>query len=194
MGNRILIVNGHPDPDSKHFNYFLADAYKTGALSGGHEVSLIQVSELSFPLLRSTHEYYHEDPPESVVWCQEKLLWANHVVFFFPLWMGGMPALLKALLEQMLRPGFAYEDHKNKLRVALLKGRSARIVVTMGMPAVAYRWFFGAHGVKNFKRNILKFGGIHPVKTTLIGGIESISDSKRRKWLNNIRQKGTMAN
>ena len=35
-----------------------------------------------------------------------------------------------------------------------LKGRSAGIVVTMGMPALVYLWYFGAHSVKSLERNI----------------------------------------
>ena len=45
----------------------------------------------------------------------------------------------------------------------LLGGRSARVVVTMGMPALVYRWYFRAHSVKSLERNILGFVGIAPI-------------------------------
>ncbi len=51
----------------------------------------------------------------------------------------------------------------------LLAGKSACVVITMGMPAFIYRWYFGAHGLKNLKRNILGFCGVGPIKDTLIG-------------------------
>ena len=54
----------------------------------------------------------------------------------------------------------------------LLKGRSARIVVTMGMPAFFYRIYYRSHSVKSLKRNILEFVGVSPVRTTLIGMVE----------------------
>ena len=38
---------------------------------------------------------------------QRAIASAEHIVIFFPLWLGTMPALLKAFLEQVLRPGFA---------------------------------------------------------------------------------------
>ena len=54
----------------------------------------------------------------------------------------------------------------------LLGGRSARLVVTMGMPALVYRWYFRAHSIKALERNILGFVGIAPIDETLIGSIE----------------------
>ena len=77
----------------------------------------------------------------------------------YPLWLGTMPAALKALLEQSLRPDFAM-DYTGRWPAGRLKGRSARVVVTMGMPELAYRWWFGAHSLKSLERNVLKFVGI----------------------------------
>jgi putative NADPH-quinone reductase len=60
----------------------------------------------------------------------------------FPLWLASMPALLKGFFEQALRPGFALgPTEPGRMWKKLLKGRSARIVVTMGMPALVYRWY-----------------------------------------------------
>ena len=54
-----------------------------------------------------------------------------------------------------------------------LKGRSARVIVTMGMPTLLYRIFYGAHGVKAFNRSILGIAGIGPIGTTLFGGSQT---------------------
>ena len=67
---------------------------------------------------------------------------------FFPLWLGSLPALLKAFLEQVLRPGFAFDT--GKAFSGRLKGRSARVIVTMGMPAWVYRLWFHARGTGSF--------------------------------------------
>ena len=40
-----------------------------------------------------------------------------------------------------------------------MSGKSARIVVTMGMPGFWYRWYFRAHSLRSLQRNILKFVG-----------------------------------
>ena len=53
----------------------------------------------------------------------------------------------------------------------------------MGMPAFFYRfWYFG-HGIASMRRNILNFVGISPVRETLLGLVEGVSDSRRRKWI-----------
>jgi putative NADPH-quinone reductase len=70
--------------------------------------------------------------------------WAEHLVIIHPLWIGAMPALLKAFFEQALWPRFAMALTPNGGWNKLLSGRSARAVVRMGMPAFVYRWYFGA--------------------------------------------------
>lgn len=83
-----------------------------------------------------------------------------------------MPALLKGFLEQIARPGFALSNSNGGVPKKLLSGRSARLVVTMGMPATVYRWLFRAHSIKALERNILGFIGIAPIHKTLIGMVE----------------------
>jgi putative NADPH-quinone reductase len=63
----------------------------------------------------------------------------------------------------------------------------------MGMPAFIYRWYFGAHSVRNLKRNIFAFVRIKPNRHTLIGMIEGISDAKRKRWLRKMEQLGERA-
>jgi putative NADPH-quinone reductase len=115
----------------------------------------------------------------------------DHLVILYPLWLGDMPAILKAFFEQTFRPGFAFtpaeQGHVPKKR---LTGKSARIVVTMGMPAVLYRWFFLAHGLKNLERNILGFSGIGPIRSSLIGTVEGMDDRQRAGWLDQMRALG----
>lgn len=60
----------------------------------------------------------------------------------------------------------------------------------MGMPAFVYRWFFLAHSLKSLERNILQFAGISPVKVTLIGNVEGMSEQQRAGWLDELRGLG----
>ena len=71
-----------------------------------------------------------------------------------------------------------------------LKGKSARIVVTMGMPAPIYRWFFRAHAIKGLERNILRFCGIRPIRTSLIGNVEARDGAARAQWLQKMLDLG----
>lgn len=191
MSERIVVIQGHPDAQRAHFAHALAAAYAEGALEAGHDVRRIEVTTLEFPLLRSKQEFDTEDPPASIRDAQETIAWASHVVILFPLWLGSMPALLKGFLEQTFRPGFAIPRGAPSMRGRkLLAGRSARVIVTMGMPAFFYRWYFGAHSVKSLKRNILSFCGFKPVRESLIGLVEAKEGSGREKWLRRVRDLG----
>lgn len=193
MARRIVIVQGHPDPAGGHFGHALAAAYAEGAAQAGHEVETIPVARLDFPLLRSKREFGEGEVPDTIRSCQAAILGADHLVIIHPLWLGSMPALLKGFLEQVFRPGFAFDKPAKPGRAGAgrLKGKSARVIVTMGMPGFAYRWFYGAHAVKSLERNILAFTGAGPIRRTLIGTVEARDSRHRRQRLETVRRLGS---
>lgn len=192
--SRIAIIQGHPDASQPHFGHALALTYTQGATAAGHEVRAVDIARLDFPLLRSKQDWEQGETPATLRAAQEIIAWADHLVIVYPLWLGGMPAILKGFLEQIARPGFAFGPAgKNPLGQQLLKGKSARIVVTMGMPALLYRWYFRAHSLKSLERNILGFVGIAPIRSTVIGLVESSHQSRRDKWLGKLRELGARA-
>jgi putative NADPH-quinone reductase len=186
---RIAVIIGHPDPRPGRFCRALAEAYAEGARRGGHEVRSVDVAGIDFPVLRTKDDWDRGPLPESLREAQEAIGRAEHLVLIFPLWLGTMPALLKAFLEQVLRPGFAVDARGSPWKKGL-SGKSARIVVTMGMPAFFYRWYFGAHGLKGLERNVLAFCGIGPIRETLIGTVEGRAEA-REKWLLKMRELGS---
>jgi putative NADPH-quinone reductase len=180
---RIAILQGHPDPAGGHFVHALADAYERAAREAGHEVRRIDVARLEFPLVHNAKQWEWQPVPEPIGEAQQAIAWAQHLVILYPLWLGDMPALLKAFFEQALRPGFALgKAPPGRMPKKLLAGRSARIVVTMGMPAFFYRIYYRAHSLKSLKRNILEACGVAPVRSTLIGMVEGSNDA-RDGWL-----------
>ena len=173
MARHIAIIDGHPDPQPERFCHALANAYTEGAVEGGHEVRGLSIAALDIPILRSQKEWQSKELTGDIKACQEAISFADHVVIIFPLWLGTMPALLKAFLEQVFRPGFAIQTDRKTMMPGLLKGKSARIIVTMGMPKFIYRWYFRAHSLKSLERNILKFAGMGPIAETIIGSIDA---------------------
>jgi putative NADPH-quinone reductase len=183
----ILVIDGHPDADPARFGHALAAAYVEGAREAGRTVRVVRIADLEFPLLRSQRDWIEGRPTEPIADAQASLQRADRLAIFFPLWLGDMPALLKGFLEQALRPGFAIRYHERGFPEKLLEGRSADVVVTMGMPAPFYRYWYGAHGVRSLKRNILHFVGIAPVRTTLIGQVQSAAADGER-WLRHVNR------
>lgn len=190
MKKKIVLLQGHPDPKGGHFCHALADAYASGALEAGHELRRIEVAQLDFPLLRSQAQWLQGEVPPALREAQAAIRWADHLVIVFPLWLGTVPALLKGFLEQVFRPGFAFVAGASRFPRKGLAGKSARVVVTMGMPSFWYRWFFRAHGVRGLEQGILGFCGIKPVDETLIGLVEAKDARKRSKWLDQLDQLG----
>ncbi len=192
---RILLIHGHPDTGAAHLGHALANAYADGAVQAGHEVREVHVGRLDFPLLRSQAEWEQGPLPPSLASAQADIGWAEHLVLFFPLWLGDMPALLKGFLEQVARPGFAFRYGKDRggFQEKGLTGRSARVVVTMGMPALVYRWYFRAHSVRSLERNILGFVGIAPVHETLVGGVGQLAPKDAQAWFAKMRKLGAEA-
>ncbi|WIM14450.1 NAD(P)H-dependent oxidoreductase [Enhydrobacter sp.] len=186
----VLILNGHPDARSKGLCHALAEAYAEGARQAGRSVQRIDVAGLDFGFVASQAEFEKGTPPSAVVCAQEQIRRADHIVVIFPLWLGDMPAKLKAFLEQALRPGFAFTYRPSGFPIKHLKGKSARIIVTMGMPAFVYRWFFRAHGLKNLERNILRFVGFSPVRATLLGSVGSSGKAAIERRLAEVRELG----
>ncbi len=183
----ILIILGHPSLQRKSLCEVLAEAYKTGAEAGGHEVHLYKIAEKRFdPIL---HEgYKKEQPPEpDIADAQEKIRQADHIVIAYPMWQFMMPALLKGFFERVFTKGFAYQLGASGGK--MLKGKSARIIQTMGMPEFAYRFVFREHGRKVLS-NMLGFCGITPVRVTYLGMAEAGNDVGRVRALEKVQALG----
>ncbi len=189
--SRITVIDGHPDPERGHFGHALADAYAEGAETR-HEVMRVEVGALDFPLLRRPGAWLEDKPPPAIVAAQQAIHWADHLVFVYPLWLGDVPALFKGFLEQVARPGFAIGRIGKGFPEKLLLGRSARVIVTMGMPAAFYNYYYRAHSLKSLERNILAFSGVAPIRHSIVGSVDK-SDAHRRKWLQRIRELGVVA-
>lgn len=188
MPKRIAVIDAHPDPEPGRLVHALAEAYAAAAKEAGHEVHLIRLADLEFPLVRSQEQWNSGKIPQALERAQDSIAWAEHLVILYPLWLGSMPALLKGFLEQVMRPGFAIATPETGgMHRKLFRGKSARVVVTMGMPAFFYRWYFRAHSLKSLERNILKFCGVSPVKETLVGMVESMGAPAYDRWLERLR-------
>lgn len=194
VSKSIVIVNGHPDTDPAHFCHALAAAYRRGAEAGGHTVTTVSVANLHFPMLRNPKNFANVPSPEELIPARDALLAADHLVLIYPLWLGTLPALTKGFLEQVFHKDTAFEpEDKRRWPRGRLIGKSARVIVTMGMPALVYRIWFGAHSLKSLERNLLKFLGFKPVRDTVFGMIEHVSLEKRQAWLRQIEGLGHAA-
>jgi putative NADPH-quinone reductase len=157
----------------------LAQAYIDGARASGAELRQLNLAEVAF------------DPEPALKQAQADIQWAEHLVFVYPILWGTIPALLKGFIERVFATGFAVNFRNDSpLWDKLLKGRSARLIVTLNTPPWIYRWYFGRPGHNTMKKTILQFCGIKPVRITEVGPIKNSSEARRKKWLSQARALG----
>lgn len=189
MTSKILVVLGHPR--AKSLCGSLADSYAEGARAGGHEVRVLELGELAFdPVLHAG--FGGEQPLEPpLVTAQEDLAWASHLVFVYPVWWGGVPALLKGFIDRTFLPGFAFKYRENSaLWDKLFAGKSARLIVTADSPGWWLTLMTGNPAVKQMRKPVLDFCGVSPVRTTLVTSVRTSKPERRVAWLQEVRSLG----
>ena len=73
---------------------------------------------------------------------------------------------------------------------SIFRNKTARIVMTMGMPVSIYRFWYRGHALKLLTRNILNFIGIKPVRHTLFGMVATSKPQERDRWVGQVRELG----
>lgn len=186
---KILIINGHPDKES--FNYGLSEAYRKGSERSGAEIKEIRISELNFsPNLQFGYRKRTELEPD-LIDAQEKLKWADHIVWVYPVWWGSVPAIMKGFLDRVLLPGFAFKKKEGSLWWdKYFTGKTSRLICTLDQPDWYYRIFYGSPSHKAMKKLTMNFIGVKSVKITSIGPIRLSKDEYRAKWIKKIEQLG----
>jgi putative NADPH-quinone reductase len=186
----VCIIQGHPHGRGKHLCHAIAQAYADGAKLSGARVRTVDIGAMDVEMLRDPSDFAAA-PPGPIKSAQEAIRASHHLVVIYPLWLGTMPAVVKAFFEQLSRDNFAIAaDTKGGWPRQMLKGKSARVIVTMGMPATAYKLMFGAHGVRGFESSILGMAGIKPIRETLMGGVGALSREKAEALLARMTRLG----
>ena len=153
---KILIINGHPDKES--FNFALAEAYKKGAIASGADVKEIQVSDLNFNPNLSFGYSKRTELEADLIDAQEKIKWAEHLVWFYPVWWGSVPALLKGFIDRTFLPGFAFQKRENSVWWdKLLTNKTAHIISTLDQPTWYYWLVNGRPTYYAMKKMTLEF-------------------------------------
>ena len=186
---KILIINGHPDKES--FNYGLSEAYRKGADKSNAEIKEIKIRELNFnPNLQFGYRKRSELEPD-LIESQEKLKWADHIVWFYPVWWGSVPAMMKGFLDRVLLPGFAFKKREGSVWWdKYLTGKTSHLICTMDQPSWYYRLIYKAPSHIAMKKLTMNFIGVKSVKITSIGPLRLSKEEFRQKWLTKVEKLG----
>ena len=152
---KILIVYAHPEPRS--FNGALKDLAVETLRSTGQEVVVSDLYAMKFGAVVGTDDFRCDraDPKflsiaheqthtfktgafaADITAEQQKLLWCDLMIFQFPMWWFGMPAILKGWVDRVFARGFAYMPG-HKYDTGLMKGRMAMVSTTTGTSEDTY--------------------------------------------------------
>lgn len=179
----ILIITAHP---SKYgFTHKIAERY---ARESKNLKKNVEILDLYKPENRQdflTFENIKEMPADPQVQkMQEKISWADEIVFIFPLWWYGEPAIMKNFWDNNFTARFAYRYIDGK-PVGLLKGKSARVFFTSDGPWY-YQWLL-LQPVRNiWWLTKLRFCGIKMKSFTVFGSMRSRDEQNRSKLLERV--------
>ena len=191
-GKRILMILGTPKNTS--LCTALGEAYAQGARDKGHVVRQLKLGEMTFdPILRGGYEQSQVLEPD-LLEAQRQIHWAEHLVFVYPVWWGGIPALLKGFFDRTFLPGFAFKyRNRSQLWDKLLSGRTADLLVTMDTPPWYFRWIYGAPAHRQMTRTILGFSGIKTRRLSEFAPVRPSSEEQRQNWLRRAESLGSRA-
>jgi NAD(P)H dehydrogenase (quinone) len=153
----VLIVFAHPEPKS------LNGALKDVAVSAlkeeeGNEVKVSDLYVMGFkavldredflnlenpdrfnPIMEQLHAAQNGSFSQDIKDEMKKLEWADLVIFQFPIWYGGMPAIMKGWMERVFASGFSSDMFQGKIYdKGLMKGKKAMLSFTTGGPEENY--------------------------------------------------------
>jgi NAD(P)H dehydrogenase (quinone) len=212
----ILIVHAQPEPTS--LTRTLVDESVRVLRAQGHEVALSDLYSMQwkavfdardFParknlerlcfITESGHAYCTSQQTEDVQSEQRKLLAADAVIFHFPLWWFGMPAILKGWVDRVFAYGLAYgyrgEGNRYRYGEGGLQGKRALLCVTVGGPAEDY----GPRGINGpleqllfpITHGMLFFAGMDVLPTHAIYGSGRITAARVEEEKSAWRQRLT---
>lgn len=162
---RLVVVNGHPDPRRERFCAALADAYTRGAAAAGWLTGCLRIGELPLSTLEGLSR--GNEPDDDAAGMLAEIEAADRLAIVFPLWFDKPPEPLTTLFA----------------RVA---PRKAHVVVTMDMPAFAYRSVLRGPN----QSPMLAIPGVAAEEPVLIGCVSAINADQRRQWLSTMRDYG----
>ena len=155
---KALVVYCHPRADS--FTAAVRDVVVETLEAKMAEVRVMDLYQMGFdPILSETEHREYLDYPENCAPVSkdvENICWCDTLIFVYPTWWYGLPAILKGWLDRAFLPGVAFlmPDAENKtIRPSLTHITRLGVFTTCG----ASRWltfFVGAPGKRTLLRGV----------------------------------------
>ncbi len=178
---RAMVTIAHPWPRS--FNFAVLGRVVEALQTAGHETDVLDLYRDGFDPTLSEAELagYAQgrilDP--KVLDYQERIRRAEHVIYIFPIWWEGMPALLKGFFDKVFTPGFAFTEED--FSPLLTHIQSGTVITTMGAPKAQYTDI-----EKAFLQGTLGVCGVQRTHWLNFTDIPNSSQQQRRTWMDEV--------
>lgn len=183
---KYIVIYCHPNPHS--FNRAVLERVVSILREKSHEVSIRNLYELQFrPHLDADDlaKISRHELPGDILKEQQTLKDADTMVFIFPIWWYGMPAMLKGYIDRVFSGGFAFEKTQQGMRGMLIK--RAILITTTGNAESVYEKH-GYHDAirKSVVNGILEFCGMQFVTHKYLYRVPFITQEERQKMLEEL--------
>ncbi|QWK12706.1 MAG: NAD(P)H-dependent oxidoreductase [Aquificota bacterium] len=183
----VCLIYAHPNPNS--FNRAIRDKVLEYLGSKNISYTLRDLYALGFDPVLSSKDFESLSAgkvPEDIAREQEIIKGSQLLIFIYPIWWTGMPAILKGYIDRVFSYGFAYEERDGEL-VGLLSDKRVIIINTLGASEEDYR----PSGMEECLKKttdvgIFKFCGMQVIKHIFLYSIPYVSDEERRSMLEGI--------
>jgi putative NADPH-quinone reductase len=202
---RILLILDHPytiesAANVRHrrsFSAALADAVRSGAVTGGHEVDLIDLAADGFNPAMTRDDLIawrlSETVDPLIADYQRRLFAADHLVFVFPVWWEAMPAATKGFLDRVLTKGVVFDEiphaKGNPFRSHLTRLGGVSVLSVMTTPHRAYRWWYGDPLTKILFNGTFAKIGVKNLTWTNYASITDKTEAQRDELLRSTRDR-----
>ncbi len=188
---KVLVVFTHPSDNS--FNHALLENMVSGLEKAGHQVRIKDLYKENFdPILTANDlsKLHKNEIPSRIAAEQDQLLWADGLVFIYPLWWFDRPAMLKGWFDIVLTNGLAFEYSDAGVK-GLLKHKKALVIITAGG---SKQYFIDNDALQLIHRPVtdgtLSFCGINDVSHEIFYDISNLNDAERQKILDDTHEAG----
>lgn len=181
---RILIIysNHHGD----NFNSGLLKRLISKITESGDELMVRDLYQMNFdPVLRTSdfEMISAGNPPEDIRKEQEFIKWADVLLFIYPIWWGGMPAIVKGYIDKVFSWGFAYKSNGNG-PYPLLTDKKAILMNSFGQTRAEYEMGMFAAMNRVNSEGVFGFSGIEVMHQLYFPSIHSISEETLTAYYN----------
>ena len=208
---RIFYIYAHPEP--KSFNAALKNTAIDALKEKGHEVKLSDLYAMNFNPVLTASDFLERKNPEFFNAFLEairasktgafapdikeemgKVMWADLIIFQFPIFFTAMPAIMKGWIDRVLAPGFGFNPITNSAYdTGLFKGKSAMLVTTSGSPKETYSEG-GAHGdlnkhLESITHCVFEFMGMKVLPSFIIYEASSMSRERGAEELEKYKNR-----